>query len=131
MRLLRAGFEQEEVGQEVARLEEVGLLDDARFAAEVVEHAVAVRRSGRWSIVGSLAAKGVARATIERALEGVTGDEEARAAELAASRVRRLAGLPPETAFRRLSSFLVRRGYDAGAARRAAAAALGLEAGGS
>lgn len=126
-RLLRAGFEAAEVEDELARLESVGLLDDERFAAEFAEHAVTSRRAGRRAIATSLAAKGIARATIERAVDGVGGDEEIRALDLARTRAARLRGLERGTAFRRLASFLVRRGYDGEVARRAARAALEID----
>jgi SOS response regulatory protein OraA/RecX len=73
----------------------------------------------------------VARGTIERALEdlgvGRPGDEEARALELARSRVSRLGALDAPAAYRRLVPFLQRRGYGAGTAHRAASQALGLD----
>lgn len=126
-RLLAAGFERAEVGEELDRLESVGLIDDERFALEFAEHAATRRLSGRRAVVSSLGAKGVARDVIERALGEVGGDEEARAADLARTRASRLMGLPPEAAFRRLFSFLVRRGYDSALARRAANDALRLQ----
>ncbi|MBI2237794.1 MAG: RecX family transcriptional regulator [Actinobacteria bacterium] len=126
-RLLRAGFEAAEVEDELARLESVALLDDERFAEEFAEHAVASRRAGRRAIVTSLAAKGIARDTIERVVARVDVDEEARALELARTRAARLRGLEPGVAFRRLASFLLRRGYDGEVARRAARAALEID----
>jgi len=66
-RLLRAGFDAEEVGQELSRLEEVGLIDDEAFARQVAEHEVVVRGSGRRAVVDRLMAKGVERATVEPA----------------------------------------------------------------
>ncbi len=128
-RLRAAGFEAEEVRDELSRLEAVGLVDDEAFARQVVEHELANRRAGSRAVVARLAAKGVDRETIERTLaEAATsaGEEEARALELAGARARRLASLPAETAFGRLVPFLVRRGYDGATARAAAARALGL-----
>jgi regulatory protein len=107
----------------------VGLLDDERFAAEVVEHAVGVRRLGKRAIGSALASKGVDRGTIERALALVPGQEEARAMELAVDRARHLASLPPQAAYRRLTSFLLRRGYDPAVARHAAERALRVDEG--
>jgi len=127
-RLLAAGFERVEVGEELDRLESVGLIDDERFALEFAEHAATRRLSGRRAVTSSLGAKGVARDVIDRALGKVGGDEEERAADLARTRAPRLMGLPPETAFRRLFSFLVRRGYDSALARRVATDALRLQA---
>lgn len=125
-RLLRAGFESEEVEAELERLESVGLIDDEAFARQFVEHAVTSRLAGRRAVATSLAAKGVDRGTVELALEEIGGDDASRAAELAATRAGRLAALPPETAFRRLMSLLLRRGYDPSVARKAASDALGL-----
>ena len=123
-RLRSAGFDAEMVAEELARLEEVGLLDDERFAQEFAEHALSRRLSGRRGAASSLAAKGVSRPLIERALQDVEGDEDARAVELARSRASRLRGLAPEVAYRRLVSFLARRGYEGAVARRAAASTL-------
>jgi regulatory protein len=123
-RLRSAGFEAGVVAEELARLEEVGLLDDDRFAQEFAEHELGRRLSGRRAVASSLAARGVSRPLIDRALQDVETDEDARAAELARSRAMRLRGLAPEVAYRRLVSFLARRGYEGAVSRRAAASAL-------
>ncbi len=128
--LLRAGFEAEEVRGEMARLEAVGLVDDDAFSRQVVEHELVKRQSGRRAIVSRLAAKGVSREAIDRALDEVAGEpDEDRAVELARSRVRRLGALAPEQAYARLVSFLARRGYDPQVARRAARDALEVDPG--
>lgn len=124
IRLRRAGFEPDEVGEELIRLEAVGLVDDAAFARELAEHHVTSRRSGRRAVVGALAAKGVPRSVIEEAVAGLGQDEGDRALDLARDRARRLTGIPPDKAFARLSSLLMRRGYDPTTAREAAAKAL-------
>lgn len=124
IRLLRAGFEHDEVQDELTRLETVGLIDDEAFARELAEHHVGARRSGRWAVVGALAAKGVPRSVIEEAIAGLGEDEAERALALARERAPRLAGLPPEKAFGRLASLLMRRGYDPATAREAARSAL-------
>lgn len=128
-RLLRAGFEAEEVEAELTRLEEVGLIDDVAFAHELAQHHLSVRRSGRRAVESALAAKGVARGTIEQTLVALDSgpDEADRALALASDRARRLRGLAPEVAFSRLVAFLGRRGYDGGTAREAARAALRVE----
>ena len=124
VRLLRAGFEPGAVDQELIRLEAVGLVDDEAFARQLAEHYVISRRSGPRAVVGALAAKGVSRQVIEEAVAGVGGDEDERALELARERAPRLAALPPNKAFSRLSSLLMRRGYDPATARDAARQAL-------
>lgn len=126
-RLRLAGFESAEVEDELARLEEVGLLDDRAFARELAEHHLTVRGSGRRAVAGALAAKGVSRETIEDTLAGLQEDETERAVVVARDRARRLATLRPEAAYGRLVSYLVRRGYDGSTSRRAARAALGFD----
>jgi regulatory protein len=126
-RLKRAGFGDEEVDDVLERLERVGLIDDARFADELAQHAAGVKRSGNRAIASALYAKGVARETIERAVARAGEDEEERAEALASSRVDRLRGLPPTTAYQRLTSLLLRSGYDPDVARRAAGLALEAE----
>jgi regulatory protein len=124
-RLLRAGFEAEEVHREVARLEAVGLVDDGAFARQVVEHELKSRRSGRRAVVSRLMAKGVAKDEIDRALDEVAGEpDEERALELARARSSRLVSASRERAFSRLVAYLARRGFDPEVARRAARTAL-------
>jgi hypothetical protein len=59
----------------------------------------------------------------ERAL-AAAGDEADRALALARSRARRLSGLAPEAAYRRLYGLLTRRGYGHETARAACMEAL-------
>ena len=127
-RLRSAGFEPEEVDGELERLEAVGLVDDEDFARRVAEHELSNRRSGDRVVVSRLIAKGVDRRTIELVLADTAAlSEDERALDVARERARRLGGVEPERAFGRLVPFLLRRGFDPGLARRAAAVALGLE----
>lgn len=126
-RLLQAGFEAAEVTDVLERLEHVGLIDDDAFAAQVVEHAFGVKRSGRRAVASTLAAAGVPRDVIETALSRGGEDEEERAHALAASRAPRLRSLEPAKAFSRLTSLLVRRGYGPEMARAAARKALAID----
>jgi regulatory protein len=127
-RLLGAGFGAQEVAAELLRLEHVGLIDDHAFARAVVEHAVRSRGEGRRAVHRRLASAGVDRAVADQVVgDLIAGDEAGRALELAVSRARRLATLPPEKAFGRLSGFLARRGYPPELACWAARKALALE----
>ena len=102
-RELEVRLRQAEVSGELARLEAVGLIDDEDFARQVAEHELRNRRSGDRVVVSRLLAKGVDRATIDRVVADAGAEPEAdRALAVARSRVRRLGGLPPETAFGRL-----------------------------
>ena len=127
-RLVGAGFDPDEVAAELDRLQEVGLVDDARFAAEFAEHALDRRLEGRRAVAADLSARGVDGALIEETLQAADVDESGRLARLAEARVGRLRNVAPEAAYRRLVSFLVRRGHEPGAARAAASRALRLDA---
>jgi regulatory protein len=124
---VRAGFDPTEVAEELDRLESVGLLDDGAFAASFAEEALTKGLRGRRGIAAALAAKGIDRAQIDRALEDVQGSDEERALELARSRAVRLGWLEPEAAYRRLVGLLGRKGYEAATARSAARRALGID----
>ena len=125
---MAAGFDADEVADELERLERVGLIDDEAFARAVAEQAFERRKAGRRSVASALAAKGVAPSITDAVLDELdgAGDEE-RADELAKARAVRLRGVPPEKAYQRLSGFLVRRGHSPDAARRAARRALELD----
>lgn len=127
LRLLRAGFEAAEVDGTLERLASAGLVDDERFARALAEHQLSVRRNGARAALGALLSRGVARDLAEQAIDGVSGDDASRVDELARSRARRLGGLDPAVAARRLRAFLMRRGYDPSTAAQAAARALGAD----
>jgi regulatory protein len=125
-RLLMAGFAEPDIEAGLADLEAVGLIDDERFARELAAHEVGGRLAGSRAALASLRKAGVAPDLAERVVEEVAGeDEEARAEELARSRLGRLKSLSPEAAYRRLLSFLQRRGYAGEIARAACRRALG------
>jgi regulatory protein len=125
-RLIRAGYEPEEVDAAVADLESAGLVDDERFAREMAE-AKRRRGMGRRAGLAALRQKGVDRELAERVVDDVNPEDEAeRAHILASARLERLGALPPDVAYRRTVGYLVRRGYEpmvAGAAVRRAASA--------
>jgi regulatory protein len=122
-RLRSAGFEAEEIEQALVDLESVGLIEDDRFAREVVRDQAGRRLAGNRSIRANLLQKGVAPDVVDEALDEA-GEEAERAAELARQRALRLTGLAPEAAYRRLNGLLLRRGYAPGVAREACRTAL-------
>lgn len=112
IRLVRAGYEPEDVDAALADLEAVGLVDDERFAHELAE-SQRRRGMGRRAGMSALRGKGVDRDLAERTIEEVQPEDDAEIAyELARARLGRLRSLPPDVAYRRLIGFLVRRGYE-------------------
>jgi len=102
------------VERALARLEALGLLDDAAVArAEAASRFQ--RGEGAGRVRQSLMRKGVDRAAIDAAVQAVAGEEEIDEAALcrtaAEKRLRALRSYAPEVQRRRLTGFLLRRGF--------------------
>jgi regulatory protein len=123
-RLVRAGFEAEEVEIVLDELEAAGLIDDRQFAAELVRDQSGRRMAGVRAIRSALWRSGVAPDVAEAAAAEAEGGEEERALELATARARRLGAVPREAAYRRILGVLLRRGYAPPLARRVAQQAV-------
>ena len=110
---------------ELERLAGVGLIDDMALAQNLVGVLQERKGLGRSAIAAELTRRLLAPAAIEYALELVdTGDELGRARELAVKRAAQLRSYDHETAVRRLSGYLMRRGYSGSAVRAAVEHAL-------
>jgi regulatory protein len=125
-RVLRSReFSDDVIAHEVERLERVGLIDDIALAQNLVGSLQERKGLGRTGIAAELARRMLSPAAIEYALELVdTGDELARARELAVKRAPQLASYDRATAERRLSGYLARRGYSGSTVRAAVEHAL-------
>jgi Uncharacterized protein conserved in bacteria len=118
-------FEDAEIEAEVARLEREGYLDDVALAQNLVGTLQERKGLGRSAIAAELARRLLAPAAIEYALELVdSSDELSRARELARKRASQLRHLDHDTAVRRLSGYLARRGYGGSTIRAAVEQAL-------
>jgi len=114
------------VEAELARLEAVGLLDDAALAENLVRSLQERKGLGRTGVTNELRRRGIDQVAIETALEtDDDGDDEAaRCLEIAVKRASQLSSYDTETAKRRLSGFLMRRGYSGQVVSAAVNAAL-------
>ena len=115
-RLRMKGYEPE-IGEEViARLRDLGMIDDAAFAGTLVRDRVRLKPQGSRRLANELRAKGVddetARAAIRETMDGEQTDER-ELARRAAEKWRPRAGEEPARARRRLHGYLARRGFDA------------------
>jgi regulatory protein len=119
------GFEEQEIADEVARLERDGYLDDVALAQNLVGTLQERKGLGRSAIAAELTRRLLAPAAIEYALDLIdTGDELSRAREVALKRAGQLRHLDRDVAVRRLSAFLARRGYGGSTIRAAVDQAL-------
>lgn len=114
------------VEAEIARLEAVGLLDDTALAENLVRSLQERKGLGRSGVTSELRRRGIDQVAISTALEtDDDGDDEAaRCLEIAVKRASQLSSYDTETAKRRLSGFLMRRGYSGQVVSAAVNAAL-------
>jgi regulatory protein len=101
------------------RFEEVGLVDDEAFARSWVESRQAGKGLARRALAQELRRKGVDDEVAREVLEDVDPDDEEEAARrLVRRKLRTAARLDRDTAVRRLSGMLARKGYPASLAFR-------------
>jgi len=113
--LRQRGIAPSHIAPTIARLTKLGLLDDARYAQELVRSRVAGRGTSVWSLRRDLSRRGVERLLADEAINAamVEGgvDELAIARREAAKKWRTLSRLDRVVARRRLMAFLLRRGF--------------------
>lgn len=95
-----------------ARFTEVGLLDDAKFAATLASSRSRFSQRGRVRIRQELRQKGVDDEVAAEAIAEISPDDELEAARaVAEKKMRSLRGLEYRVAQRRLAGVLARRGF--------------------
>lgn len=108
----------------IASMDEYGYLDDAALADQLVHAGVGRKGQGRQLIAQTLAKRGIPRDIADAALASLPDDDLERALEFARGKARSLQSLDRDTALRRLSGQLARRGYGGSLAMTAARIAL-------
>ncbi|WP_353816702.1 regulatory protein RecX [Agromyces sp. SYSU T00266] len=123
--LVEHGLDEGEVEEWIERYERLGYLDDRRLAEQLV-HSHGVRRGrGSGAVLHELGRRGIDDELAREAVDTLDPDVEFEHALLIAERrARQLGGLDRQVAERRLSAFLLRRGYGSELVRRAVSAAL-------
>ena len=113
-------FGEADVDATVARLTELGLLNDARYAQRFVETRTASKPISRRRLYEQLKSHGIGDAEIEAALESFEDENEARNAKAVAEKfIRQFGGLDPQKRRERVLSRLIARGFSYDAARKA------------
>ncbi len=109
--LVARELDDETIADELERLERVGLVDDAALAETIVRTQHERKGLGRAALADELRRKHIDQDVIDGALARLDGDDEqARATELAVKRAEQLRSYNAETARRRLTGFLMRKG---------------------
>jgi regulatory protein len=113
------------VEAELDRLEGVGLIDDVELADTIVRTQHERKGLGKSALVEQLRRRRIDQSAIDQAMMQLSSsDEVTRASELAERRARQLQGLDHDTAVRRLSGYLQRKGYSSETVRAAVVEAL-------
>lgn len=111
------GYPDAAVPQAVARIEALGYLDDAAFAAMWVRERLHFKPISPKALRYELRAKGIDNDVIDGVLEALDADDAAYRALI--PQMRRVRGLEPRAARQRLTAFLARRGFSYAEARHA------------
>lgn len=123
--LIEHGLDDREVEEWVERYVRLGYLDDRRLAEQLVHSHGARRGRGSGALLHELGRRGIDGELARSALEALDPDIELEhATAIAARRARQLDGLDRPVAHRRLTAFLLRRGYGSEIVREAVRAAL-------
>jgi regulatory protein len=116
-RLADRDHDSEAIDAAIARLLEVGALNDARVARASARTSFTIKGRGRLRIARELQAKGIARDIADAALEEVFGDRDERALVASAlnNRLRGRTTLKDRAESGRLYQYLMRQGFTPGA----------------
>jgi regulatory protein len=115
-------YDPETAGEVLERLRRSGLVDDREFARYWVQNRLEHNPRGAVALRQELYQKGVDESAIEEALAEY--DEEEAATRAAETARRKLRGLPPDVFRRRLTDYLLRRGFSYGVVRAVVQQAL-------
>lgn len=119
-----------EADEIIERFSELHYIDEEKLADQII-HSHHVRKGlGRTGVEAEMRRRGLDACVILEKLGELPDDETERAIELACKRVQQLERLDDQTIDRRLTGFLMRKGYASSAVRIAVKAALASRAGG-
>lgn len=110
-KLREKGYSPESAEAAVARMHDLGYLNDADFANRWIENRQEHKPRSRRLLQQELRQKGIDNEVIEEAMAEIVIDEVADALEIAQKKAGSMQGLDQQTRHRRLSGFLGRRGY--------------------
>lgn len=114
----------DEVEEIIERFTDLHYIDEARLAEQIIHSHHDRKGLGRSGVEAEMRRRKILPDVILEKLEEVPDDEEERATELALKRVAQLERYDEQTIDRRLTGFLMRKGYSSSAVRVAVKAAL-------
>ncbi|MBD3287370.1 hypothetical protein GF337_01085 [candidate division KSB1 bacterium] len=113
-KLKQIGFNREVIDWTLSELKRMQFIDDNKFAISFANTKMVSKPIGEYLLRRELAAKGIEEEVIEQTVERVycENDQETIALELAQSRMKRYKNLDAPKAKKRISDFLLRRGFN-------------------
>lgn len=120
---------QEDIDDILTRFAELNYLDDNKLADQIIHTHHARKGLGRSGVEAEMRRRKIDQFVILEKLDELPDEEIERATELALTRVRQLSRVDDQTADRRLTGFLLRKGYSSAAVRAAVKAALATRLG--
>ena len=112
--IVTRGFSQDLAQQVVCRLVEVGLVNDRHYAEAFVRDRFSLSGKTGRALSQDLQRRGISQELIHQALDQIGDeDQEERARELVRKKIATFHGVSRDTAYRRLTSLLARKGYSA------------------
>lgn len=121
----------QEASDIVAHFTELNYLDDHKLADQIIHSHHQRKGLGRTGVEAEMRRRRIHQFVIMEKLEELPDDEAERAIDLAVKRVAQLSRFDDETADRRLTGFLMRKGYASAAVRVAVKTALATRTGSS
>ena len=122
-------IEPDEADDIVERFSELNYIDEEKLADQIIHSHHERKGLGRTGVEAEMRRRGVDAFVILGKLEELPDDEIERAIELACTRVQQLERFDDKTIDRRLTGFLMRKGYASSAVRVAVKAALASRSG--
>jgi regulatory protein len=122
--LRETDVDESEVEEIVERFTELHYIDEVKLAEQIIHSHHERKGLGRSGVEAEMRRRKLPADVILEKLEEIPDDEEERATELALKRVPQLERFDEQTIDRRLTGFLMRKGYSSSAVRGAVKAAL-------
>ena len=112
-KLKKKGYDQKSIKEVITDLKRVNLLDDYEFACLWIKDRLTNRPRGVALLRQELKSKGIEKETLEKALDELYPEESESkvASELIRKRQKRYQGLDKKLARKKMSDFLLRRGF--------------------
>lgn len=122
--LAQRGVDPATIEETLDRFSSRGWIDDAVLAEQLLYAGTSRKGQGRRAIAQTLSQRGIRRDVADAALAALPDDDAERALDYARSKAHGLRSYDLETAMRRLTGQLARRGYSGSVAATAARTAL-------